>query len=55
MRSEKQWVEFLLTDTESEDLKVAGRTAGTLCKASEAQDFIRKLADKHHRPTIYLP
>ena len=54
-KPEKQWVEFLLGDTEPEDLKVAGRTAGTLCKASEAPAFISKLADEHNRPTIYRP
>ena len=54
-KPEKKWVEFLLYDIEPEDLKVAGRTAGTLCKASEAPVFISKLAQSHNHPRIYKP
>jgi hypothetical protein len=55
IKPEKKWVGFLVREPEPEDLKVAGRTAGTLCKTSEAPLFISKLAEAHDRPTIYRP
>ena len=54
-KPEKRWAEFLGKDAEPEDLKAAGRTAGTLCTAAEAPGFISKLADEQNKPLLYLP
>ena len=54
-KSDKRWAEFMFDEAEPEDLKVGGRTAGTLCTAAEAPDFIRRLAEAENRPIIYRP
>jgi hypothetical protein len=54
-KREKSWAEFLLNDPEPEDLKIAGRTAGTLCTASEPSEIVRQLVEDLERPTIYRP
>ncbi len=48
-KPEKRWAEFWLNTAEPEDLQVAGRTAGTLCTADDAPDFVRRLAALHER------
>ena len=54
-KPEKRWAEFLVKDAEPEDLKVAGRTAGTLCTSAEAPSFISRLADEQNKPLLYHP
>lgn len=54
-KSEKAWARFLVNEPEPEDLKVAGRTAGTLCAAAEAPNFIQELVEAQNPPTIYRP
>lgn len=46
IKASHRWVEYLITGPEPEDLKIAGRVKGTLCKAEDAPQFIARLANE---------
>lgn len=46
IKASHRWVEFLITEPEPEDLKIAGRAKGTLCNAEDAPQFIARLANQ---------
>jgi hypothetical protein len=52
-KQERQWAEFMLEEPETEDLKVCGKTAGTLCTAAEAPEFILRMVEAKKYPTIH--
>lgn len=55
VKQSRRWVEFLLNGPEPEDLKIAGRSCGTLCDADEAPKFISTLARQLDTPKILRP
>lgn len=50
-----RWVELLLNDPESEDLKIAGNSRGTLCEVGEVPAFLARLAAEADAPAVLRP